>query len=255
MSTRSDGTIRITKAAIRRRQLAQRVQGDFAYHAYGVATQACVVLMSSGIVFSIVGLRWGPAGNALLAICSMGLIGAAGAWAVSSATHRDYGGVMFVGAGVTGFLGMLVGEHVAAGWAGTSLGAQLGRDILAVLLGTAAAVGGAYLARNLQGGSLWDLVAGMLAGRAQSAKPVEPIPAKPEPSPAPAPRSNPEHAALSPNVAIAGSKDGDICLVCTDESNRIRPGDMCITCPDCGARHHTECWEQNGGCGALHETR
>lgn len=254
MSATPQGTIKITKAAIRRRKLARRVQGDFAYHAYGLATQACVVLMSSGIVFSLVGLKWGVAGNAALAACAMALIGFVGARAVFSATHRDYGGVLLAGAGVTGLLGMLVGENIAAGWADAALATQLSRDFLAVVLGTGASVAGALAGRALQGSSVWGLLASAFARRG---KPVEPVPAGPKPGPAPAPlpRSRLAQPIVSPNVAVTNAEDGDICPICTDQSNRIRPGDLCVTCPECAARHHPECWDQNGGCGALHQTR
>ena len=253
MSVQPDGTIRITKAAIRRRQVSRRVRGDIVYHAYGLATQACVVLMLSGIVFSLAGLRWGLLGNTLLALCAMGLLGFAGSRAVFAATHRDYGGLLMVGGIITGFLGMLVGEHVAAGWAGVGLGAQLSEDFLAVFFGTMASVVGALLGRNLQATSVWDFISTYLA---PSGKRVAGMAApSAAPQPAPAPRSKYAQPVVSRNVAVGGSEEGDICLVCTDDTNRVRPGDMCITCPECGARHHPECWEQNGGCGALHETR
>jgi len=253
MSAPPDGTIRITKSAIRRRQLARRVRGDIVYHAYGLATQACVVLMLSGIIFSLVGLRWDVVGNVLLAVCAMGLTGFVGARVVFAATHRDYGGLLLAGGIVTGFLGMLVGEHVAAGWAKVGLGTQLSQDFLAVFFGTVASVVGTLLGRNLQAASVWDLIATYLA---PSGKRVEGV-AGPSaaPQPAPAPRSKYAQPVVSRNVAVGGSDEGDICLVCTDETHRIRPGDMCITCPECGARHHPDCWEQNGGCAALHETR
>jgi len=250
--TEQPSTIRITKAAIRRRKLAQRVQGDLAYHAYGLTMQACVVLMLSGIVFSLVGLRFGRAGNAAFALAAMVAIGFAGARGMFAATHRDYGGVLIAGAIVTGFLGVLVGVHVAAGRAEVGLGAQLAQDALAVFFGTLGALGGALLGRHLQSGSLLSLVAEAFARRGKGIASMDV--AQSQPAPSPAPRADASEPIVAQRVAFDGASEGDICPICTDDENRIRPGDMCITCPQCSARHHPECWEQNGGCGTLHQS-
>lgn len=59
---------------------------------------------------------------------------------------------------------------------------------------------------------------------------------------------------LSTKTKIDPNAIGHICPICYDESDLITNSSRnFVECDVCGARHHRDCWESNGGCGTLSE--
>lgn len=66
----------------------------------------------------------------------------------------------------------------------------------------------------------------------------QPVQVPPPPGPATA-------VAAEPVAAASTGSDGPVCAICL---TAITVADAKTTCPECQAKYHADCWQENGGC-------
>lgn len=143
------------------------------------------------------------------------------------------------------WVGLALGEVMAAAQAEKAVELYMRDDVVAIVGGALGAAMGVWMGASLIG---WRTrrAATRPSAEIEARRPVVALVKAGPPVPT-RPRSGPARA----KVNLHASEH--ICPICADDANPIRrQGPDVWVCPTCGAWHHVDCWRQNGqACGVL----